>query len=216
MIVNHFQASICSGYLQRLRRITAAPCFQRFWPDPAGRESSDLILMDFAGFWCFWRRFLTFFCVFLVDFLSILRSWGDLGSTFGTKKAWDTIRTPNCTTHFSNFLVLDLQRGVPGTPLGTTFATFLPSFFSIHFGGVFWRPPGTNLRGCWINFWIDFWCFLWSVVRRVAMQKSLFCIGIYSVWWPSAFLQNTQKTKQCRQNEGRFSRGLSTALFHRF
>ena len=26
------------------------------------------------------------------------------------------------------------------------------------------------------------------------MQKTLFCIGIYSVWWPSAFLQ--KKTKQ--------------------
>ena len=48
------------------------------------------------------------------------------------------------------------------------------------------------------------------------MQKTSFCIGIYSVWWPSTFLQKAKKTKKCRQNEGRFSRGLSTPLFHRF
>ena len=48
------------------------------------------------------------------------------------------------------------------------------------------------------------------------MQKTSFCIGIYSVWWPSTFLQKTKKTKKCCQNEGRFSRGLSTPLFHRF
>ena len=41
-----------------------------------------------------------------------------------------------------------------------TFVAFLLTFLWLFFGGVFWRPPVTNLRGFWDDFWIDVQWFL--------------------------------------------------------
>ena len=135
-------------------------------------------------------------------------SWGPQGCPKGARnqKSDEKFAQPSFVPPF------------PGSPKSSIFdfSRFLSTFLWSFFGGAFWRPPTTNFRGFWGVFLIVFWRFLWSVVRRVAMQKTSFCIGIYSVWWPSTFLQKAKKTKKCHQNERYFSRGLSTPLFHRF
>ena len=123
-------------------------------------------------------------------------SWEGLGEVLGPfcapglpqrrpkPKKWRKVRsTPVDSPKFGVPKIVDFQHVCDFCWL------FLWSFF----GSVFWRPPTTNFRGFWNVFLIVFWRFLWNVVRRVAMQKSSFCIGIYSVWWSSAFLQKTKK-----------------------
>ena len=122
-------------------------------------------------------------------------SWEGLGEVLGPfcapglpqrrpkPKKWRKVRsTPVRSPKFGVPKIIDFRH----------FCDFCWLFLWSFFGGVFWRPPITNLKGFWHDFWIDFSCFLWTVVRRLAMQKSSFCISIYSVWWPLTFSQKSK------------------------
>ena len=54
------------------------------------------------------------------------------------------------------------------------------------------------------------------MVRRVAMQKSSFCICYLQYLVAISLFTKNKNTKQCRQNGGLFSRGLPASFFRRF